>query len=109
MARGSGVRIRIDADRVPWLAQAEALAQAGFITGASTRNWNSYRDGVTLERDFPEWRRQLLTDPQTSGGLLVACRADRAGALRDAIEAAGYPRASIVGSVVEGDADVTVA
>ncbi|NID05660.1 selenide, water dikinase SelD [Luteibacter jiangsuensis] len=109
MARGSGVRIRIDADSVPWLARAEALAQAGFITGASTRNWNSYRDGVTLDRALPDWRRQLLTDPQTSGGLLVACRADRADALRDAIEAAGYPRASIVGAVVEGDAGVTVA
>jgi len=108
MARGSGVRIAIDHARVPWLAQAEALAQAGFITGASKRNWASYGDGVSFTAELPQWRRDLLTDPQTSGGLLVVCSAGRAEAICAAIVAAGYPRAAVIGSVVEGDAGIEV-
>lgn len=108
MARGSGARIRIRLSRIPWFAQAEALAQAGYITGASRRNWNSYGDGVALPADLPEWRRALLTDPQTSGGLLVSCRPERAEDIRAMIEAAGYPRASIIGEVAAGSPGIEV-
>lgn len=108
MARGSGVRIAIDPKAVPWLAQAEALAQAGFVTGASKRNWASYGDGIALADDLPPWRRDLLTDPQTSGGLLVACDAAHAETILRGIVDAGYPWASIVGSVVEGEPGVDV-
>jgi len=108
MARGSDVRIAIDEGRVPFFHQAKALAEAGFITGASKRNWDSYGEGVTLPGELPPWRRDLLTDPQTSGGLLVACQAERAVALRDMIEAAGYARASIIGSVMAGSPGIEV-
>ena len=103
LARGAGVRLEIASAQVPFLLQAETLAEAGHITGASGRNWASYGDGVTLPEGLPAWRRGLLTDPQTSGGLLVACTAGRAASIRDAIEAAGYPRARVIGSVLEGD------
>ncbi len=103
LARGGGVALDIDYTRIPFLAQAEALAEAGYITGASGRNWASYGDGVVLPPGMPAWRRALLTDPQTSGGLMVACKAARAEAIRTAIEAAGYPRAEIIGSVTAGD------
>lgn len=108
MARGSGLRIRLEQASIPLFAQAEALAQAGFVTGASKRNWNSYSDGVTLPADLPQWRRDLLTDPQTSGGLLVACKADRAEAIRAQIEAAGYPHASIIGTLAAGTPGIEV-
>jgi selenide,water dikinase len=108
LARGSGLRVRIEQDHVPFLAQAEALAQAGFITGASNRNWNSYGDGVVLPTGLPDWRRALLTDPQTSGGLLVACKAERAETILATIEAAGYPRARIVGTAMAGAPGVEV-
>jgi selenide,water dikinase len=108
MARGSGVRIAIDEARVPLFAQADALAEAGFITGASKRNWDSYGEGVTFASELPSWRRDLLTDPQTSGGLLVACKAERAAAVRMLIEEAGYPRASIIGTVVDGSPGIEV-
>lgn len=108
MARGSDVRIAIDEARVPFFHQAKALAEAGFITGASKRNWDSYGEGVTFVNELPSWRRDLLTDPQTSGGLLVACQAERAVALRDMIEAAGYARASIIGSVMAGSPGIEV-
>jgi len=108
MARGSGLRIRIEQARIPFFTQAEALAEAGNITGASKRNWHSYSDGVSLPAGLPEWRRALLTDPQTSGGLLVACKAERAEAIRSMIEAAGYARASIIGVAATGEPGIDV-
>ncbi|WP_430389945.1 selenide, water dikinase SelD [Dyella sp. 20L07] len=108
MARGSGLKLRIEHARIPWFEQAEALAEAGYITGASKRNWSSYGDDITLPANLPEWRRALLTDPQTSGGLLVACKAERAEAIRAMIEAAGYPRASIIGEATAGAPGIDV-
>ena len=103
MARGGGVGLHIEYERIPFLAQAVRLAQAGHVTGASARNWASYGTGVALPPGLPDWQRGLLTDPQTSGGLLLACDAHRAEAIRDTIQAAGYPRASIIGEVVTGE------
>lgn len=108
LARGGGVSLEIRYDRIPFLAQAEALAKDGYATGASGRNWSSYEDGILLPPEMPGWRRTLLTDPQTSGGLLVACAASRAEAIRASIEAAGYPRVSVIGSVARGDAVVRI-
>ena len=108
MARGSHARLIIEQARIPFLAQAEALAEAGYITGASGRNWASYGASVSLPAKLADWRRALLTDPQTSGGLLVACAAERAEAVCATITAAGYPRASIIGSVGAGDPIVEV-
>lgn len=99
LARGAGVGLSIEQARIPFLARAEALAEAGYLTGASGRNWESYGSQVLLPPALPSWRRALLTDPQTSGGLLVACKSERAESIRAMIEAAGYPRASIIGSV----------
>jgi selenide,water dikinase len=109
MARGGGVSLEISYERVPFLIHAEALVGAGYATGASSRNWASYGDGIVLPPELPAGRRALLTDPQTSGGLLVACAAARAEAIRSAIESAGYPRVSIIGSVASGDAVVRIA
>lgn len=109
MARGSGVRVRLDIAALPWLAEAEQLAAEGFATGASGRNWASYGDAVTLPDGMPDWRLKLLTDPQTSGGLLVACAPDAAEAVCARIVAAGYPRARIVGAVEDGAPGVVVA
>jgi selenide,water dikinase len=102
MARGSSVSIDVAFERVPFLSAAAALADAGFATGASGRNWASYGSEVELPADMPGWRRALLTDPQTSGGLLVACAPQRAEALAEEIQAAGYPSARIIGAVTPG-------
>ena len=102
MARGSGLRLRVAADAVPLLSQAAAFAEGGYITGASHRNWASYGHEVVLPDGFPDWRRLLLADPQTSGGLLVAVAPDRAEAVLADIIAAGYPAAAIIGHAEEG-------
>ena len=102
MARGSVVRLEIDHARIPFLAEAQALAQSGFVTGASTRNWASYGAEAELDPDLADWSKALLTDPQTSGGLLIACAAERAAALAAKIVSAGYARTRIIGSVAAG-------
>lgn len=102
LARGAGARLTIEWDRIPFLSDAARLAQAGYVTGASGRNWTSYGEQVVLPAGLEDWQRALLTDPQTSGGLLIACAPGRAGALRASIEESGYPRASIIGSVGAG-------
>ncbi|OYX86214.1 MAG: selenide, water dikinase SelD [Azorhizobium sp. 35-67-5] len=108
VARGSGVGIAIDMACVPLLAHAEALVRQGFVTGASGRNWASYGEGVQLPADFPDWQRHLLTDPQTSGGLLVSCEATEADRLLAEIVAAGYPAARRIGAVVAGAVGVRI-
>ena len=102
MARGSGVRLRLDLGALPWLDQAEALAEAGYATGASTRNWASYGAEVRLPEGLAEWRTRLLTDPQTSGGLLVACAESAADVLLAGVRSAGYPLARRIGAVLPG-------
>jgi selenide,water dikinase len=97
MARGSGLTVVIRTGDLPLLSAAEKLAREGFVTGASHRNWTSYGADVRLPPALPDWKRHLLTDPQTSGGLLVACAPKRAPALVDAIKAAGYPATRIIG------------
>lgn len=108
MARGADKTISINAGELPWLKEAEALAQKGFVTGASGRNWKSYDTNVVLPADTPEWQRQLYCDPQTSGGLLVACAPDRADALLKTIVASGYPAARIIGEVKDGEPRIVV-
>lgn len=109
MARGSNVNIVLEAASVPLLPEAADLVRQGFVTGASTRNWASYGDGVRLCPDFPEWQRKLFTDPQTSGGLLIACDATHAEAIVQRIVEDGYPFARIIGHAEQGLPTVTVA
>jgi selenide,water dikinase len=109
VARGSNLALTINTNDVPLLEQAARLAQAGFVTGASHRNWASYNEHITLPADLPDWRRHLLTDPQTSGGLLIACAPARAEEFVRTIVAAGYPHARVIGRAAEGKPGVTVA
>jgi len=108
MARGAGLTVRLRLGSAPLLAHAEALVRAGHATGASQRNWASYGEAVVLPDDLEPWRRALLTDPQTSGGLLVACDAAAAPALCARIRAGGDARAEIVGTVESGAPQVVV-
>jgi selenide,water dikinase len=108
MARGSNLTVEIEAAAAPLLDGVETLARDGMRTGASGRNWASYGEGVVLPDGFEDWRRDLLTDPQTSGGLLIAVAADQAGAVLDLVRGDGFDRAAVVGRVVEGPAVVRV-
>ena len=108
MARGSKLTLRIKAADLPLLPEAALLAKLGCITGASHRNWASYGHEVTLPSGCEDWQRHLLTDPQTSGGLLVAVAADVAPSVLKEIVAAGYPFARIVGRAEAGPAAIVI-
>ena len=80
MCRGSGLAAEIFSEP-PLLAGVEALAREGVRTGAATRNWESYGEAVVGADDIAAWRRDILTDPQTSGGLLIARGRPSGGAI----------------------------
>jgi selenide,water dikinase len=100
MSRGAGLAIEIDADAPALLPGVEALVRAGVVTGASGRNWASYGAEVRFEAEA--WRRDLLTDPQTSGGLLIAIAPDRAEWLVGLARDRGFAASRIVGKVGAG-------
>jgi len=108
MARGSERRLVIDAGAIPLLTRAAELARADFVTGASQRNWASYGAEVELPVGLDDWQRQLLTDPQTSGGLLVSVADAHADAVVKTIRAAGYPAAAVIGRVEHGPPGIAV-
>lgn len=108
MARGAGLMVELTA-APPLLEGVEVLAVDGVRTGASGRNWASYGAGVDLPAGIEDWRRDLLTDPQTSGGLLIAVAADQAKAVLALAQGEGFARTAIVGRVVEGPPRVRVA
>jgi len=108
VCRGSGVHARVQYADVPVLAAAASLAEQGYATGASDRNWASCETAVKLPSGAPLWHRKLLTDPQTSGGLLVACAADAAQAVLDVFRAEGFDRAQVIGSLEAGEPGITV-
>jgi len=108
ICRGSGVGARVRMNDVPILTAARHVAQAGYVTGASARNWASFGVDVDLPASIEPWQKNLLTDPQTAGGLLVACSpavADRVLALfaRD-----GFGDARVIGELVSGPPQVSV-
>jgi selenide, water dikinase len=108
VARGSGLALTISLGAVPLLSHAEKLSQQGNVTGASHRNWKSYGDGVVLLEGLPDWQRHLLTDPQTSGGLLVTCAPHRADDILRSIVARGYPFARVIGNAEAGPPGIRV-
>ncbi len=99
IARGSGCRIQLDWARVPLLSGVRDLAAAGFVTGASGRNWAGYGQQVRLPAGFSELDRALLTDPQTSGGLLVTCEPRALEPVLAAFARHGFPFAAECGEV----------
>jgi selenide,water dikinase len=108
MACASGVGLAIDRDAVPLLPAALALAGQGHVTGASARNWASVADRVELDADCPQIARDLLTDPQTSGGLLVAVPPAAAPDILALIHDEGFAAAAIIGQVHGGEGRVTI-
>jgi len=108
MARGAKCSVRIDWSGVPLLDGVRELASQGMVTGASGRNWASYGDDVTLPAAFAAADRALLSDPQTSGGLLVACAPDAVEDVLAVFAREGFARAGVIGAVTDGPGRLTV-
>jgi selenide,water dikinase len=108
MARGARLLARIDWPTVPLLDGVRALAERGVVTGASARNWAGYGADVRLGVGVGELERALLTDPQTSGGLLVACAPETVDAVLSAFRRDGFDRAAVIGALADGEPAVEV-
>ena len=109
LARGSGLTATLEFPRLPLLPGVAALAQAGHITGASTRNWASYGGEVSLPGECADWQSALLTDPQTSGGLLVSCGAAAVDAVLGVFARHGFAQACVIGRLEAGAAIAAIA
>ncbi|MDD2885557.1 MAG: selenide, water dikinase SelD [Dechloromonas sp.] len=108
VCRGSGLRATVDFADVPRLTRAMEFIEAGHVTGASGRNWESYHDQVSLALGLPAAARSLLTDPQTSGGLLVSCTPDTVTEVLSLFLQQGFRHVSVIGELTDGVPGIAV-
>ncbi|MEO7107257.1 MAG: selenide, water dikinase SelD, partial [Rhodoferax sp.] len=107
LARGAHCAVQMDWAKVPLIAGVHALASAGMVTGASGRNWAAYGHEIALPVGFAAADQALLSDPQTSGGLLVSCAAEAVDAVLDIFTRHGFAEAAEVGRVVDAASEPT--
>ena len=108
IAKGSNASAKLDWTALPLLPGALEFAREGIATGASGRNWTGYGERITLGGTIGEAERILLTDPQTSGGLLVACAPSAVDEVMEIFRSEGFDHAATVGEIVEGQGHVRV-
>ena len=108
MALGANLSVRINVSAVPYLPNVEKLATEGFITGASGRNWAGYSKDIQLSSTISDVTQALLCDPQTSGGLLVACSDDAVEKVMETFHRHGFAHAAVIGDLQQGSAGVQV-
>src|ERR1700693_3047457 len=98
MCRGARLGARVNVTRVPLLDNVLSMAEAGCVTGASTRNWGSYAAEVRLAPQLEGAHQALLCDPQTSGGLLIACAHDVVADVMRILQRHGFAHAAAIGA-----------
>jgi len=109
LARGAGLTAQLSMPQIPLLSNVQHLAEQGCITGASGRNWDAYGHDVALDPAITPVQRALLTDPQTSGGLLLACDPAAVEQVLALFRQQGFADAAVIGEMVEGAASIQVA
>ena len=109
LCRGSGLAATLRIADVPLLHGVAGLARDGVRTGAGSRNWASYGDDVRLQPDVEDWQKDVLCDPQTSGGLLLAVAADAVDGVLALLRERNYRSAGVIGEVAAGSPSITVA
>jgi selenide, water dikinase len=102
LARGAALEVQLDWRAVPLLPGVRALAGQGHVTGASGRNWAGYGKDVALPAGFAPEDKALLTDPQTSGGLLVSCTPAAVDAVLATFARHGFEAAAVIGRTQAG-------
>ncbi|CAN5242445.1 selenide, water dikinase SelD [soil metagenome] len=108
MARGAALTARLSMAQVPLLPNVRQLAESGCVTGASGRNWSGYGHDVLLTDGVTLIQQILMTDPQTSGGLLVSCDASCAEEVIALFKREGFPDAAVIGEMATGPARIEV-
>jgi len=108
LARGAKVAVRLEMAKIPLLPGVAELAGRGFVTGASARNWAGYGEDVKLASHIAPVQQALLTDPQTSGGLLVSCDEAAVPEVLALFHNEGFMEAAVIGEIRAGSAAVEV-
>ena len=108
IARGSHLAARLDWNAIPVMPGVLEFAREGILTGASGRNWSGYGGQVRMAPTLGEAHRAVLTDPQTSGGLLVACAPEACDEVLAIFRSEGFAEAAVVGEMVKGSPEVMV-
>ena len=108
VARGSGLTAKLEMAKIPLLKNVQQLAIDGYVTGASERNWAGYGHDVVLDKDISVVQKALLTDPQTSGGLLVSCDPSSVAEVLALFAREGFADAAVIGEMAAGQARVEV-
>jgi selenide,water dikinase len=97
VCRGARLDAQVVLADLPLIDEAVAFARDGVITGASGRNWAAYGAEVAWPADAPAWMQALVSDPQTSGGLLVSCAPQAVSGVLAEFAQAGFAQAAVVG------------
>ena len=108
VCKGSRLRARVNFADLPLLPRAREFVEAGYLTGASGRNWASYGEAVRLAEGLDATARTLLTDPQTSGGLLVSCSPDTVTEVLSLFLQHGFSQVSVIGEMSEGEPGIDI-
>jgi len=106
--RGSKLAGEVRFDALPVIAEALERVKQGVATGASDRNWAGYGAEVQLPAGSPEWMRKLISDPQTSGGLLVACAPQAEKAVLAEFAKRGFAEVRTIGQLSAGAPRLTI-
>ena len=107
ICRGSKLCAEVSLSSLPVLEEALEWVKQGIATGASDRNWKGYGQDVTMPSGSPDWQKKLVTDPQTSGGLLVACAPGAEQAVLAEFAKRGFAQAKTIGRLTSGPARLT--
>ncbi len=108
ICRGSRLGANIEFAKLPIMPGVMDLVKQGYVTGASGRNWSGYGDDIHFATQFGDDERNLLTDPQTSGGLLVACDPSAVDAVLAVFKSEGFDDAAVIGEMTSGNLSVTI-
>jgi len=108
LARGAKLTATLQMPAIPLLPNVLQLAGQGCITGASGRNWEAYGHDVSLADGVSAVQKALLSDPQTSGGLLVACDPASVDQVLALFQREGFAHAAVIGEMSAGAARVEV-
>jgi selenide,water dikinase len=102
LARGAGLRADLSWNAIPIIDEAMTLVQGDIYTGASTRNWAAYGNEVALSNQLGIWQQHLLSDPQTSGGLLISCAPESEAEVLAILQTEDFSRAAVIGRFESG-------
>ena len=102
LCRGAKLSAQIQWDSIPFVAEAVKLVKEGIYTGASPRNWLGYGHEVAMNSHSDDWQKNLLSDPQTSGGLLISCSSEATNQVLEILRLDGFSDAQIIGRFEQG-------